>query len=63
MYSEEIFHTHQENQAQHIPVLKRSQDSEFHRRKITIIVKIIVLIIILAKTSPTACDASEVLYF
>lgn len=51
MYSEEIFHTHQENEAQHVPVFKRSQDSEFHRRKIIIVVKIIVSIIILAKTS------------
>lgn len=63
MYFEEIFYTHQENQAQHIPVLKCSQDSEFHRRKIIIIVKIIVLIIILAKTSLNTCDASKVLYF
>lgn len=63
MDSEEIFYTHQEKQAQHIPVLKCCQDSEFHRRKITIVVKIIVLIIILAKTSLNTCDASEVLYF
>lgn len=63
MYFKEIFYTHQENQAQHIPVLKCSQDSEFHRRKIIIIVKIIVLIIILAKTSLNTCDASKVLYF
>lgn len=63
MYFEEIFYTHQENQAQHIPVLKCSQDSEFHRRKIVIIVKIIVLIIILAKTSLNTCDASKVLFF
>lgn len=63
MYSEEIFYTHEENEAQHVPVFKCSQDSEFHRRKIIIIVKIIVLIIILAKTSLNTCDASKVLYF
>ena len=63
VYSKEILYTHQENQAQHIPVLKCSQDSEFHRRKIIIIVKIIVLIITLAKTSLNTCDASTVLYF
>lgn len=63
MYSKEIFYTHQENRAQHIPVLKCSQDSEFHRRKIIVIVKIIVLIIILAKTSLHTCDTSKVLYF
>lgn len=63
MNSEEIVYTHQENQAQHIPVLKGSQDSEFQRRKIIIIVKIIVLIIILTKTNLNICDASKVLYF
>lgn len=54
-----ILHT-PESQAQHIPVLKCSQDSEFHRKKIIIIVKIIVLITILAKTS---LDTSRVFYF
>lgn len=63
MNSEEIVYTHQENQAQHIPVLKCSQDSEFQRRIIIIIVKIIVLIIILTKTNLNTCDASKVLYF
>lgn len=63
MYFEDVFYIYQENQAQHIPVFKCSQDSEFHRRKIIIIVKIIVLLIILAKTSFHTCDATEVLYF